>query len=93
MITDFVLNLFGDFFFFLVGLVPDAAFPSWMTGSGPGTLQGALDWFTSNMGPMAGWVNLPMLASAVVFLVALEAIERIFFALARLLSLVRGGGF
>ena len=93
MITDFVLNLFGDLFFFLLGLIPEAAFPTWMTGTGTGTLQGSLEWFTDNMGPMAGWVNLPLLASAVALLVALEAIERVFFALARLIGLVRGGGF
>jgi hypothetical protein len=93
VVTDFVLNMFGDFFFFLLGLIPEAAFPEWMTGTGSDSLTGSLEWFTENIGPMAGWINMTMLASAVGFLVALEAIERVFFALARLLSLVRGGGF
>jgi hypothetical protein len=67
MMTDAVLMFFINIYLSVLQLIPDPGYPDFFTSEDPGSFTGAMLWATSNLGPMAGWVNLPALYLAIVW--------------------------
>lgn len=66
------VDAIAAFFQLLSGLGLNPTWPSWVTGTGDGTVTGAFNWVSTGLTPMAAWINLPLLGSIMSLFVLLQ---------------------
>jgi hypothetical protein len=86
MLID-TFSLLGSFLDDL-GLSP--TWPSWVSGSGSGTIRGAFAWIASGLEPFAAWINLPLLGTVCAFILFIRAGLIAWAVIARGVAAIRG---
>jgi hypothetical protein len=74
MITNAIISVFASVAAFLLGLLPSWTLPSWLTGTGSGTLSGWAGSVGAYMRGWDGWIPWSDIAIAVGLLFAVVAI-------------------
>lgn len=92
MIVEAVINVLVALVSGILSLVPDFEAPSWLTGSGSGTLGGYANTVGQAMGKAEPWLPLDALGYAVTIVVAAVAFSVAVRVVRILLSLFTGGG-
>jgi hypothetical protein len=72
VITDTVLGFLVDIIGFALSLIPQPAWPTWLVGSGDGTVLGAFDWVGDRLSLFSAWVNMPLLMTVGGFLLSVK---------------------
>jgi hypothetical protein len=72
MILDGLLLFLVDLIDTFLSFLPATPWPSWLTGSGDGTVLGGADWMGEKLSLFSAWVNLELLMTVGTFLLGVK---------------------
>jgi len=62
MIVEWFIAALLSLVTWFIDLLPSWSLPSWITGTGDGTIRGGADWAASNVGSLSNWIPLGTLS-------------------------------